>query len=396
MDGMKPGWRRVKFGEVVWLNKENSKNPAADGLERYVGLEHLEPGDLRIRSWGDIADGTTFTKRFRPGQVLFGKRRAYQRKVAFADFNGICSGDIYVFEPKDTGALLPELLPFICQTDAFFDHAIGTSAGSLSPRTNWKSLAEYELALPPLEEQRRIAHLLTQLDHASEALGELREQFEILLWSAASDLLHESVVHDLALNRPVQIPKGWKLNRIEGLTQRITYGFTNPMPTTDEGPWMVTAKDVVDGRVCYESARKTSQKAYSDLLTDKSRPNVGDILVTKDGALGRVALVDQDNICINQSVARLVPNAEVHPQYLSWALRSPVMQWRLMLDVGGSAVQHLYITKIAATQLVVPEISEQVSITRELESLSAGLERCAERRSRLIEMRNKTMSETLW
>jgi len=139
---------------VVRLHKESSRDPAADGLERFVGLEHTEPGDLRIRSWGDVADGTTFANRFRPGQVLFGKRRAYQRKVSVADLDGVCSGDIYVFEPKDPGVLLPELLPFICQTDAFFDHAVGTSAGSLSPRTNWKSLALYEFALPPLEEQQ--------------------------------------------------------------------------------------------------------------------------------------------------------------------------------------------------------------------------------------------------
>ena len=73
---------KVAFGDVVQLSKERSKAPEADGFERYVGLEHLEPGDLKIRSWGDIADGTTFTNIFHPGQVLFGKRRAYQRKVA--------------------------------------------------------------------------------------------------------------------------------------------------------------------------------------------------------------------------------------------------------------------------------------------------------------------------
>ena len=96
-------------------------------------------------------DGVTFTSVFKPGQVLFGKRRAYQRKVAVADFTGVCSGDIYVLESQDASALLPGLLPFICQTDAFFEHAVGTSAGSLSPRTNWKSLADFEFALPPME-----------------------------------------------------------------------------------------------------------------------------------------------------------------------------------------------------------------------------------------------------
>src|SRR5690606_10564880 len=152
-ESLKPGWRRVKFGDVVRLSKARSRDPLADGIERYVGLEHLEPGDLRIRSWGSVADGVTFTSVFQPGQVLFGKRRAYQRKVAVADFSGVCSGDIYVLETKDAQVLLPELLPFICQTDAFFDHAVGTSAGSLSPRTNWTSLADYEFVLPPVTEQ---------------------------------------------------------------------------------------------------------------------------------------------------------------------------------------------------------------------------------------------------
>ena len=165
----KPGWRRVKFGDVVRLSKARSQDPLTDGFERYVGLEHLAPGDLRIRSWGNVADGVTFTSVFQPGQVLFGKRRAYQRKVAVADFAGVCSGDIYVLETKDALVLLPALLPFICQTDAFFDHAVGTSAGSLSPRTNWTSLADFEFLLPPMEEQSSLVHLLMNAEAARTA-----------------------------------------------------------------------------------------------------------------------------------------------------------------------------------------------------------------------------------
>lgn len=167
---LKPGWRRVKFGDVVRLSKGRSQDPLADGIERYVGLEHLEPGDLRIRSWGNVADGVTFTSMFQPGQVLFGKRRAYQRKVAVADFSGVCSGDIYVLETKDTQVLLPELLPFICQTDAFFDHAVGTSAGSLSPRTNWTSLANFEFSLPSIAEQEKLLELFESSTSSIESL----------------------------------------------------------------------------------------------------------------------------------------------------------------------------------------------------------------------------------
>jgi type I restriction enzyme S subunit len=143
-----PVWERVRFGDVVRLCTDRCADPTGAGLERYVGLEHLEPGDLRIRSWGQVADGVTFTNRFVPGQVLFGKRRAYQRKVAVATFEGVCSGDIYVFEPS-TERLSASLLPFICQMDSFYSHALKTSAGSLSPRTNWDALAEFEFLLPP-------------------------------------------------------------------------------------------------------------------------------------------------------------------------------------------------------------------------------------------------------
>src|SRR3954465_7863155 len=93
---LKKGWTSVIFGGLVQLVRARSADPERDGFERYVGLEHIDPGDLTIRRWGLVSEGTTFTSVFRAGQVLFGKRRAYQRKMAVADFDGVCSGDIYV------------------------------------------------------------------------------------------------------------------------------------------------------------------------------------------------------------------------------------------------------------------------------------------------------------
>ena len=184
---LKSGWARVAFGDVVRLCTERSPDPEAAGFKRYVGLEHLTPGDLTIRRYGDVAAGTTFTSVFRPGQVLFAKRRAYQRKLGVPDFSGVCSGDIYVLESKNHRYLLRELLPFICQTDAFFEHAIGTSAGSLSPRTNWQSLATYEFALPPLEDQRRIVRALHASDDLSKALRLEHARFESIIDRFALD-----------------------------------------------------------------------------------------------------------------------------------------------------------------------------------------------------------------
>jgi len=197
MAELKPGWQRVKFGDVVRLNKETCKDPEAEGIERVIGLEHLEPGDLRVRSWGDVADGTTFTNRVRPGQVLFGKRRAYQRKVAVADFDAICSGDIYVFETKDEAHLTQGLLPFVCQTDSFFEHAVGTSAGSLSPRTNWGSLAAYEFFLPPLEDQARLVEALSAFRTYQEKFNEVIRASKMLREAAfASSISGEAIARE--------------------------------------------------------------------------------------------------------------------------------------------------------------------------------------------------------
>jgi len=74
-------WRTVRFGDVVKNCAEAVRDPLAAGVERYVGLEHIEPECSKIKSWGPVAEGTSFTRLFRKGQVLFGKRRAYQRKV---------------------------------------------------------------------------------------------------------------------------------------------------------------------------------------------------------------------------------------------------------------------------------------------------------------------------
>lgn len=151
---------RVKFGDVVRNVNENVKDPEAAGIDRVIGLEHLDPGELRINRWGELTEETTFTRRVKPGQTLFGKRRAYQRKTAYSEFDAVCSGDILVFESADPGVLHPQLLPFIAMTDGFHAKALETSAGSLSPRTRWSDLATYEFDLPPLAAQRRIADLL--------------------------------------------------------------------------------------------------------------------------------------------------------------------------------------------------------------------------------------------
>jgi type I restriction enzyme S subunit len=133
----------VKFGDICREVKLSTKDPIADGYERYIGLEHLDSGSLKIKRWGSTTeDNPSFTRVFKKGQVLFGRRRAYLKKAGIAEFDGICSGDIIVMEPQKD-SLFKKLLPYIIQSESFWSWAVKNSAGGLSPRTKFKSLAEY-------------------------------------------------------------------------------------------------------------------------------------------------------------------------------------------------------------------------------------------------------------
>ena len=123
-----------------------------------VGLEHLIPQEIKFSGY-DVDTENTFTKAFKKGQILFGRRRAYLKKAAIADFDGICSGDITVIEAIP-GKVDPLLLPFIIQNDKFFDYAVSRSAGGLSPRVKWEHLKDYEFDLPSIDEQRILADKL--------------------------------------------------------------------------------------------------------------------------------------------------------------------------------------------------------------------------------------------
>ena len=186
---LKPGWRRVKFGDVVRQCKEKA-DPETSGLERYIAGEHMDTDDLRLRRWGEIGSGylgPAFHMRFKPGQVLYGSRRTYLRKVAVADFEGICANTTFVLEPKNPNELLPEFLPFLMQTEAFNAFSVKNSKGSVNPYINFSDLARFEFALPPMAEQKRLVDLLTATEQATEALETARNDARTLLRSLSMD-----------------------------------------------------------------------------------------------------------------------------------------------------------------------------------------------------------------
>ena len=157
-------------------------------VERFVGLEWIEADNFQLQGFGLVANGTTFTKRFAKGDVLFGKRRAYLKKVAVADFDGICSGDILVIRAK-ANKMLQGLLPYYISAEAFINHAVSTSAGSLSPRTKWKDLETFEIAIPDLKTQEKILEVLQQLDNTIQQLKQQKATLKLLKQKLLNEIL---------------------------------------------------------------------------------------------------------------------------------------------------------------------------------------------------------------
>ena len=175
----------TNFGQIAECDKSAEHT---NEVSRFVGLEDIEPENFDLQGWGDMAKGTTFTKRFAIGDVLFGKRRAYLKKVAIADFDGVCSGDILVIRAKAKKILQP-LLPYYISSDAFIQLAVSTSAGSLSPRTKWKDLAEMEVSITDIKTQQKILNILQQLTSIIQQLKQQKTTLKNLKQKLLSEIL---------------------------------------------------------------------------------------------------------------------------------------------------------------------------------------------------------------
>lgn len=262
----------LTLGDVAIESRETWKSDKEN--IPIVGLEHLEPGEISLSKW-DINSDNTFTKMFRKGQVLLGRRRVYLRKAVIAPTDGICSGDITVIEAMP-GKILPELLPFIIQNDRFFNYAMQGSAGSLSPRVKWEHLQAYKFQLPNLEEQKVLADKLW-------AAYNLKSSYNKLL--AATDEMVKSQFIEMFKDAPKTKVKDFcKLNA------RIGWQGLRQDEFLDTGDYyLVTGVDFKSNRIDWSNCHYVTRERF-DQDTNIQLKN-DDVLVTKDGTLGKVAIV---------------------------------------------------------------------------------------------------------
>lgn len=162
----KTNWKKYRFDEFA-KNISERVEPSQTDMDVYVGLEHIDPDTLHLSRYGHPSDVEGTKLRFYKGDVIFGRRRAYQRKTALATTDGICSAHAMVLRAKEE-VVDSNFLPFLFHSKQFIDMAITISVGGLSPTINWKDISKQEFLLPPKDEQKRLAELLLAADEMIE------------------------------------------------------------------------------------------------------------------------------------------------------------------------------------------------------------------------------------
>ena len=354
---------KVLLGDVAHEHKETCKG-SKDGYP-IVGLEHLIPEEITLTTW-DEGRENTFTKMFRKGNVLFGRRRAYLKK-AVAPFDGICSGDITVIE-ADPDKILPELLPFVIQNDDLFDFAVGKSAGSLSPRVKWEHLKNYEFELPDMDKQIELAELLWAIDETKKAYQELIAATDELVKSQFIEMFGE--VKD---NR-----KGLPVKRIRDFAECYAGATPRTKVTAywDNGtiPWMASG-EIHLGHV-YETEKKITQLGYDKCSTKMVPPHTVVIALAGQGKTrGTVALTEIE-LCTNQSLCAMITDNTVLPDYLYHNLRGRYEEIRNMCAIAeGRGGLNLQI--VGNIEVIVPSVDKQeefISIAKQSDKSKFELE----------------------
>lgn len=360
---LKPGWKMVKFGDIA-QNVAVRVDPADAKTDIYVGLEHLDPSTLHLRQWGHPSDVTGQKLAFKKGDVIFGRRRAYQRKLAVAEFDGICSAHAMVVRAKPK-MILPEFLPFFLQSDMFMERAIEISVGSLSPTINWKTLQVQEFPLPPLDEQKRIAEILWAADEAVEKHNE------------AQKALHDALIAHLDDFFP---PKSRSLiaepgeRRLGDLCREsISYGIVQAGEHVPDGVPYIRVSDMTTGELTQEGMLRTSPEIAARFK--RSTVQAGDIVYALRGDVGLVRVVPPplEGANLTQGTARIAPIEDVNRDYLLWALRSKRSRRQFDILAKGSTFREITLADLRKV-LILERADEQETIATVLNGLQKAID----------------------
>ena len=343
----------VKFGDVVH-NIAQRIDPADAQTDVYVGLEHLEPDTLHLRQWGHPSDVTGQKLVFKKGDVIFGRRRAYQRKLALAECDGICSAHAMVIRAKQD-MILPEFLPFFLQSDMFMERAVQISVGSLSPTINWKTLKEQMFPLPPLEEQKRLAELLWAADEAMNKLYFCKEHLSNFI-----DIYIENIRNKFP-NSPWKIKKLGDIAKVERgkfshRPRNLPQFYGGPYPFAQTGDIRKSNGEITK----FEYTLTDEGVKYS-----KSFP-AGTILITIAAVIGATAITTRETWATD-SVVGIIPQKNVDTYFLEYILRTK-RNYLENIAATQTAQKNINLQILRPLEIIIPPMEIQKIIVKEIDN----------------------------
>lgn len=380
---LKLGWSRVKFGDFVRQVKDKA-DPISSGLERYVAGEHMDTDDLRIRRWGEIGSGylgPAFHMRFRPGHVLYGSRRTYLRKVAVADFEGVCANTTFVLTPKDPNVLSPEFLPFLMQTEVFHAFSIKNSKGSVNPYINFSDLADYEFALPPLHEQQKITDLLKALEEESIALQAMSLETDRLRRSLMRDHYDSSHSERVSVSNIGRWHSG-------GTPSRGNTAFWG-----GSIPW-VSPKDMkrseLDG--AEENLTEEGVEAGSKLMpADTIMLVVRGMILAHTFPVARTVVP----VAFNQDMKALVVGADFRPKYVQYWFEHAAPRYLQLVSASSHGTKRLESENLFSLSVPLIPLGAQDKFIEQIDRIRTAATRSLDRQRVILAMKRQFLSEHL-
>ncbi|MFH1472913.1 MAG: restriction endonuclease subunit S [bacterium] len=353
-------WKPVKFGDIAF-NISERIDPNNTDAKIYVGLEHLDSDSIHIHRLGIPSDVKGVKLRVYKGDIIFGKRRAYQRKASVAEFDGICSAHAMVLRANPEN-IDPNFFPFFLHSDTFMNRAIEISEGSLSPTIKWKVLEHQEFLLPPRSVQKKLSEILWKID-------ELEQKFRI------------SYGEFLAL-------------RLSYLVKSFSSASKNAVPlgklpiNTINGLWKSEDHDSIEVKVIrsteFLNFGEINLSELKPLLVsskkfEKSKLISGDIIIERSGGgpkqpVGRVCYfdLDDDNYSFSNftSIIRVEDKDVLYPKYLFYFLE--VFYERGLTDriqKQTTGIRNLDYDLYLSTKVPLPDIKRQIEIVSQIDEI---------------------------
>lgn len=379
----KENWKEVYYGDYVEHVEENETDPARRKIAKYVSVEHIMTGRLKIESWENEIMPTFFRK-FKSGQILFGKRRAYQRKVAIADFEGICSPHIWALEAKKE--LNQEILPFLMLTDNFYEYVNANSAGTMSVYLKWPQLSKYKFLLPPPQDQNQIIALFQTLELAINQV-ESQENNLKELWQRLID----QFVCDNPIFGTILIDKKISSVKFADIAKKITRRI-DPISFGIER--RIGGEDFISSDLKIRTWGEVGKDYVGPAFHMHVLP--GDILyVSRNSHLRKVAYADFEGVCSNTTYV-IKSNENILLQNLLKHIMLSEGFTKYALSVTkGSTNPYLNWKDLDNFSFQIPDIETQKKISDVLDNILEVIEQFKSQHQTLKILKQKLLNEIL-